>query len=423
MKIAGIVAEYNPFHHGHAYHILRTKELSNADYIITIISGNFVQRGLPALLDKYLRCEMALSQGADLVLELPVAYATASAETFAMGAVSLLDKLGAVDILCFGSECGELEKLSYLAGHLKEESPLFKEAIQKELKEGHPYPAARERAIASCKQIPGALSSFEEMTYPEIQAILNQPNNILALEYLKSLQRRKSPISPITVARESAGYHDTSIDVQFASASAIRTLYKEGTLEKLSSTVPNEVFAILEKEYNKRFPIYPNDFSICLYYRLLMEKERNIALHLYQDVSKEIGQRIYNELPYYTSYEAYALSIKTRQYTLTRIYRGLLHILLNIRAKDYQIYSAHDFIPYARILGFQKNASPLLSYIKKNTSIPLISKMANANKYLDDYGKKMLRQDILAANIYKKIQEEKFQVPLANEFTEKLRIF
>ncbi len=108
---------------------------------------------------------------------------------------------------------------------------------------------------------------------------------------------------------------------------------------------------------------------------------------------------------------------------MTRIYRGLLHILLNIRAKDYQIYSAHDFIPYARILGFQKNASPLLSYIKKNTSIPLISKMANANKYLDDYGKKMLRQDILAANIYKKIQEEKFQVPLANEFTEKLRIF
>ena len=119
MKIAGIIAEYNPFHHGHAYHILRTKELSNADYIIAIISGNFVQRGLPALLDKYLRCEMALSQGADLVLELPVAYATASAETFAMGAVSLLDKLGVVDILCFGSECGELEKLSYIYGPQK----------------------------------------------------------------------------------------------------------------------------------------------------------------------------------------------------------------------------------------------------------------------------------------------------------------
>lgn len=422
MKVVGIIAEYNPFHNGHAYHIKRTRELTGADYIIAVMSGDYVQRGMPALLDKYLRCNMALLEGADLILELPVAYATASAESFAMGAVSLLDKLGIVEFLCFGSECGDLNKLTYLSGHLKEETPAFREAIQRELKSGQPYPAARQRAIEACRQIPGALSSLDEMTCEEIQSLLSEPNNILALEYLKSLKRRNSSIIPITIERESAGYHDTSLDAEFASATGIRRLYEIKELSAVADTVPAAVLDILTQEYQKRFPIFPNDFSMCLYYRLLMEQERSISLHLYQDVSKELGQRIYNELPHYQNYEDYAMHIKTRQYTLTRINRSLLHILLNIRTQDYRFYSAHDFIPYARVLGFRKTSHELLSLIKKNTSIPLITKMADAEKLLNTCGKKMLYQDIFAADLYRKLQEIKFKTSLANEYTEGLRI-
>lgn len=422
MKVAGIIAEYNPFHKGHAYHIDRTRELTGADYVIAVISGDYVQRGTPALLDKYLRTEMALTQGIDLVLELPLPYATGSAEFFAMGAVSLLDKLGVVDRLCFGSECGDIEKLSYLAENLKEESPAFQETIQTELKAGHPYPLARQRAIEACRHIPGALSSMEELSLDEIQQLLGEPNNILALEYLKSLQRRNSTITPVTIRRKSAGYHDTSMDSEFVSATAIRKLYQTGDLSYLENTVPADILDILNREYEKRFPIFADDFSMCLYYRLLMEQERNVSLHYYQDVSKELGIRIYNELPEYKSYDAFCQHTKTRQYTLTRISRSLLHIMLNLKTNDYHQYSQHDFIPYARVLGFRKNSSSLLSAIKQSSKLPLITKMADASKLLDDCGRKMLSQEIFASNLYRKMQEEKFHSTLPNEYTEQIRI-
>lgn len=422
MKVTGIIAEYNPFHKGHAYHIERTRELTGADYIIAVISGDYVQRGVPALLDKYLRTEMALSQGIDLVLELPLAYATGSAEFFAMGAVSLLDKLGVIDHLCFGSECGNIDKISYLAGNLKEESPAFQKAIQTELKAGHPYPIARQRAIEACQHIPGALSSMEEMSLDEIQKLLSEPNNILALEYLKSIQRRHSTITPITIQRASAGYHDASTDAEMASATAIRRLYQTGNLSSLADTVPADVLNILNREYQKRFPIFADDFSMCLYYRLLIEQERNTSLHYYQDVSKELGIRIYNELPAYKSYDSFCQHIKTRQYTLTRINRSLLHIILNLKTNDYHQYSQHDFIPYARVLGFRKSSSNLLSAIKQSSELPIITKMADASKLLDDCGMKMLSQEIFASNLYRKIQEEKYCATLPNEYTEQIRI-
>ncbi len=422
MKVAGIIVEYNPFHNGHVHHIKKTRELTGADFIVAVMSGDYVQRGMPAIMDKYLRCEMALSQGADLVLELPVAYSTASAESFAMGAVSLIDNLGVADSICFGSECGDIGLLSYLAGHLKEESPAFQEAIQRELSSGQPYPAARERAIASCRDLPGGLSPAEELTCDDLSALLSEPNNILALEYLKSLKRRSSSLTPITIKREGSGYHDLTVNKELASASSIRALYQSDDLSALDNLVPSSVLSILNREYQKRFPIFPNDFSICLYYRLLLEKDRNISLLQYQDVSSDMGKRIYNELDSFRCYEEFAKHIKTKQYTLTRINRSLLHILLNIKARDYQFYSQHDFTPYARVLGFRKDSSELLSAIKKHSSIPLITKLADAEKNLNTCGKKMIWQDILAANLYRKIQEEKFHTELPNEYTEGLRI-
>lgn len=264
---------------------------------------------------------------------------------------------------------------------------------------------------------------MEELTCDDLSALLGEPNNILALEYLKSLKRRDSSLMPITIKREGAGYHDLSLNETFASASSIRQLYQNGDLSALEKMVPASVLSILNREYQKRFPIFPNDFSICLYYRLLLEKDRNISLLQYQDVSADMGKRIYNELFSFQCYEDFAQHIKTKQYTLTRINRSLLHILLNIKARDYQFFSQHDFIPYARVLGFRKDSSELLTAIKGNSSIPLITKLADAEKSLNTCGKKMIWQDILAANLYRKLQEEKFHIKLPNEYTEGLRIF
>lgn len=411
MKVAGIIAEYNPFHKGHAHHILRTRELTGADYVVAVISGDYVQRGTPALLDKYLRCEMALSQGIDLVLELPLAYAAGSAEYFSMGAVSLLDSLGVVDFLSFGSECGDIGRLSSLADMLSKESPAFREAIQAELKSGYSYPKARQRALEVCSRIP-----------EDIQCLLSEPNNILALEYLKSLQRRRSAIRPLTIKREGAGYHDSSAHGEMVSATAIRMLYQKEDLSSLAEAVPEETYSILSREYQKRFPVFADDFSLCLYYRLLMEQEAGASLHCYQDISRELGIRICHELPEYNSYSSFCRHIKTKQYTLTRISRCLLHVMLNLKESDYRRYAQHDFIPYVRVLGFRRASSPLLTAVKKNCRLPLITKMADASKLLDECGKKMLSQEVFASSLYRRIQEEKFHITLPNEYTEQLRI-
>lgn len=406
MKVTGIIAEYNPFHNGHSYHLERARELSGADYIIAVMSGNYVQRGAPALLDKYLRCEMALSQGADLVLELPTLYATASAEAFAAGAVALLDLLGVADTLCFGSESGDIRKLEQLAVLMAEEEPEFQTALQRELRSGRSYPAARQRALELCGQTGG-----------ETAALLTEPNNILGLEYLKALRRRKSAIRPCTIPRLKAGYHELAPSDGFASASALRSLYARQELSSLSGLVPQPVYRLLCREYGRRFPIFPNDLSTCLYYRLLMEKNADAPLWQYQDTSPEIGARILRELPSFQSFEEFAARIKTRQYTLTRINRSLLHILLGIRTTDYK-ETPDCHIPYARVLGFRPSSSALLKAIKKNTSIPLITKLADADALLDACGRHMLSQDIFASDLYRRIQEEKYHQTLPNEYTQ-----
>ena len=211
MKTVGIIAEYNPFHNGHAYHIRKAKELTHADYCVVVMSGDFVQRGAPAIMDKYLRAESALLNGADLVLELPVCYSISSAEHFARSSVALLDKLGVVDTLCFGSECGDIRVLTEFAQALTDESPVFKKTLDREIRIGHTYPQARNTAL--------------EISAPHLTSYINvltSPNNILGIEYCKALLFWKSTIVPYTVKRAGSSYHDNSLDTGFCSALAIR---------------------------------------------------------------------------------------------------------------------------------------------------------------------------------------------------------
>ena len=224
MKTVGIIAEYNPFHKGHAYHLQKAKELADADYAVVVLSGDFVQRGGPAIVDKYLRAEMALRSGADLVLELPVSYAAGSAEAFAQGAVSVLEAVGCVDALCFGSEAGGLSALLSYARLFEEEPPAYRELLKEALRQGFSFPAARSRAAEEYRNLTERIlpCCADDADCRRSASLLEEPNNILGVEYCRALIRRNSSIRPLTLPRRSSGYHDLSLDTEMASASAIR---------------------------------------------------------------------------------------------------------------------------------------------------------------------------------------------------------
>ena len=291
MRIVGLIAEYNPFHNGHKYHIEKAKELANADYAVVVMSGNFVQRGAPAIIPKHLRAESALKSGADLVIELPVCYATGTAEQFAYGAVSLLDKLGCVDAICFGSECGDIDSLKNVAQLLCNESDEYKDALQTCLRFGMSFPLARQNAL--------------DKLYPNCNygQLLSEPNNILGIEYLKALYRLGSNIEPMTIRREVSHYHDTELQEQFSSASALRGTISDGNFAQLYGQIPSECMPSLEDGYEVRYPVYANDFSLLLKYKLL--NETSMSLVEYTDVSEELANRICNRLNDYVSFEQF----------------------------------------------------------------------------------------------------------------------
>jgi cytidyltransferase-like protein len=394
MKIVGLIAEYNPFHNGHQYHIEKAKEITSADAVIVVMSGNFVQRGTPAIMPKHLRTEMAIKAGASLVLELPVCYATGTAEQFAYGAVSILNSLGCVDAICFGSECGDINVLNEFAKVLCNEPDEYKDALQKHLRNGFSFPLARQKAI--------------EEVYPSqgFSDILEHPNNILGIEYIKALYRLNSKMKPYTIQRISSQYHDVELQEQFSSATALRQIISQGDCTHLLGQVPSDCMTLLENHYQTRYPIFTNDFSLLLKYRILNETKSSLTE--YADVSEELANRICNQLNSFVSYEQFCELLKTKEVTYSRISRALLHILLGIKKTDY------TDIQYARVLGFSKDDSDVLTVIKNSSAIPLLTKLT-ATKDLSDSAVHMLNQDIYASNLYESVVTNKFKTPFINE--------
>ncbi|MBD5450357.1 MAG: nucleotidyltransferase [Lachnospiraceae bacterium] len=396
MKTAGIIAEYNPFHNGHAYQIDAARKMTGADYCIVIMSGDFVQRGTPAFMDKYTRTEAALTGGADLVLELPVCYALGSAEYFASGAVALLDKLGITDTLCFGSECGDISLLSEFASKLLGEDDVFKQVLDRQLRRGLTYPSARNAALQACA--------------PHLNAHMNvmmTPNNILGIEYCKALHRRNSSIQPYTVARAGSAYHDASLNNSFSSALAIReAVSSSGRLTDVRALIPQSCYEILESQYDRTYPILPDDLSLPLHYQLLSEQASGYTQ--YADIDNSLSDRIIKKLPGYRNFTDFCEQLKTKNRTYTRVARSLMHILLRIEKTDLEHYQSEDYIYYARILGFRKEAEPLLTAMKAQSSIPLISKLADAAPLLSENGRRMLDMDIYSSHIYHSVVRHKF---------------
>lgn len=411
MKTVGIIAEYNPFHNGHKYHIEKAKEITGADYCIVVMSGSFVQRGAPAIINKYMRTKAALMCGADLVIELPIHYSTASAEYFASGAVAILDKLGVTDSLCFGSECGNIQILSEISDILLSESKEFKNTLKQSLKAGNTYPKARNDAL--CAVAPHMTRHLD---------ILSSPNNILGLEYLKALKRRSSKIEPCTISRIGTGYHDIDLNNSYSSALAIReSIMLKRNIRFIKSLIPECAYEIMEENYLKTFPVFPEDISYILRYKLIQEQET--GFNQYFDIDSDFSDRLTKHIWDLMNHDSLCEALKSKNMTYTRVSRNLLHILLNIYQSDMSDYCSEDYIYYARMLGFKKDAAPLLSAVKSASTIPLISKLADADSVItSENGIKMLSCDIRASHIYSLIVQNKFNQSYHNEYTEPIII-
>lgn len=411
MKTVGIIAEYNPFHNGHAYQIKAAKEMTGADYCIIVMSGDFVQRGTPAIMDKYLRARSALENGADLVLELPVYYAAGSAEYFASGAVALLDKLGVTDALCFGSECGDMNVLSSLAEELLDETPQFRQILKQQMKMGSSYPQARIHALSvTAPWLTGTIG------------VLQSPNNILGLEYIKAIKRRRSRIQLYTLSRLGTGYHTADLDASYSSALAIReSIGRTEDIRYIKEQVPPGVYDAMAQAYGHIFPILPDDVSALLSYKLLLEQEHGYRPYL--DIDASFSDRLIRKLPSFTDYTSFCEQLKTRNMTYTRVARNLLHILLNIYQKDMDIFCQDDYVYYAKMLGFKKEAEPLLSAVKEHSEIPLLSKLADAHDIITHHnGYKMFSADMRAAHIYSLLVQQKFGGSIQNEYRRQILV-
>ena len=410
MKTVGLITEYNPFHNGHAYHIEKAKMLTGADRVIVVMSGDFVQRGAPAVMPKHLRAESALLSGASLILELPVCFATGSAEYFAQGSISLLNRLGCIDSICFGSECGDLHLLKEIAQILADEPIEYQTALRQALKDGASFPAARQKAL-----------NIYSDKYSEILAL---PNNILGIEYLKALAKLHSKMEPFTIKRIGAGYHDMDIDGQFSSATAIRSdIYQLADVNSSSESlplthiqtqVPSSCHELMKKNYQTRYPVKADDFSLLLKAKLLSETAGSLSHYL--DMSPELANRILRLRNDYLSFEQFCDLLKTKELTRSRISRSFIHVLLGI-TKDW-LTAMKAPAPYARILGFRRDHADLLGILKRTSDIPLITSPARA--VLADTAYQMLELDIYASDLYESVITDLYGTPFHNELTKQI---
>lgn len=375
MNVVGIIAEYNPFHKGHAYLIQKAKKITGADLAVIVMNGDFVQRGEPAIFDKYRRTRAALEGGADMVLELPVRFGISSAGDFALGGVLALSSLGFVTHLAFGSECGELPPFLETSSALMEESETFKEILSRSLRDGLSYPKARARALTETTRIT-----------PDFLA---QPNNILGIEYCLALKKLASPLIPVTVMRKGMGYHETGIP---------------GTDRQ--ETYPSAT-ALRQKICTENIPhLTMEDFGCAIGYALL----ENNSLTKYKDVSPDLADRIRNLLPQICSVEELVTRCQTRAFTAGRIRRALIQCLLHIEHTE-------PVMPYLRLLGFtdKKNgAGSLLTQVPDSCQI--LSRLATDVKKLGPDALTLFQQDLFASDLYRQTWCHKYNVHLPGEY-------
>ncbi|MBC8588601.1 nucleotidyltransferase [Paratissierella segnis] len=388
MKVVGFITEYNPFHFGHKFHLEEAKKLTNSTHSIAAMSSSFVQRGEPSLVDKWTKAKIAIENGVDLVIELPFIYSVQSAELFAYGGVNILNSLGIVDYLAFGSETGQIEPLKKIVTVLNKEPIIYKEIFKKYLNLGLSFSEARSLSLSS-------YFTDNQYNYSEL---LKQSNNILAIEYMKALERLNSSIQPIAIKRQGNDYKDENITTTIASATAIRKRIQEDGLESIKDYVPNETFLELEGFYNRynHFNYLENYNEIFQYILRTSTKENMLEI---MDMENGLENRVLDKGSLSSDINIIIDSIQTRRYPKTRIQRIFIHLLNDLYG--YTIKEIYKKSPsYVRILGSNEKGLELINRIKESSNVPIITKFADS-KYIEDiYVKKMLKAEEKATNLF-----------------------
>ncbi|MEG0296052.1 MAG: nucleotidyltransferase [Clostridium sp.] len=379
MNLTGIITEYNPFHNGHKLHLETAKHNTNADGIICVMSGNFVQRGEAALLDKWTRTQIALENGVDLVIELPTYYALSSAEKFAFGSVSILNSLNCVNNLFFGSEIGDVTILQKIATILTDEPIEYKENLKYFLNQGLSFPSARE-------------NSLFKILGNEVKDVISSSNNILGIEYIKSLLTLNSKIIPSTLKREGSTYNDENLSITFSSATAIRASLKSSeTTEIIKNTVPEPTYKILkEKLKNIENLNFQDEMFKYIKFKLITSC---VNFNNLSDANEGIDNKLLKEIYNSNTYEEFVFKCKSKRYTYTKISRILTKIFIGIDSFD-EIDLNNVENLYCRVLGFNTKGREILKYIKKNSDLKLITKVG---KFTDN---PLLDLDIQATKAY-----------------------
>ena len=407
MKTVGIIAEYNPFHTGHFYHLKKAREMSGCPFCTVVLSPDFVQRGEPAIFGKYDRAKMALLAGADLVLELPVCYAAGSAEYFSAGACALLEGIKVTDGLCFGAENETAENFQKAAAFFIHEPVSYSRLLSSLVRSGLTFPKARDKAAGSI------LEQTEKGSLPD--SFLASPNNILGVEYAKALKRLGSSIRLLPIRREGSSYHDPFLSGSFCSATALRKEIEKEPDAGLSASLLPYIPEFCRDFWETALltPAFSEDLCWYLYQKLLSSEDFSAYLDVSSDLNRRILRMRFSCIG--KSWREILALLKTKHLTEARIRRALLHILLEIRREDMENFLSHGTVFYAKVLGFKKSAAPLLHAIKEKSRIPLITKVAAAEKLLSPLGQKMLSQDLYASHLYRSILSGKHHLPFRTE--------
>ena len=379
MQAVGVIVEYNPFHNGHLHHFREAKRVANADVVVAVMSGHFLQRGEPALVDKWTRAKMALNAGVDLVIELPYAFATAQAPQFAAGSTYLLDALKC-DSFAFGSEAGSIKPFLNTYRLMQQYAEEYNKTVKEAMKAGNSYPKALHIAFESLK---------EKTSEPLID--LNQPNNILGYHYVEAAMNRNLAIKPLTIQRIQAGYHDDiNTENEIASATGIRkAIFEENDLQAIQQFVPNTTFEQLQhwQNQNQLFMSWEAIWPM-LQYAILRHSPHQ--LKQYADVAEGLENSLLKHAAQASTFQQFMNGIKSKRYTWTRLQRTFLHIFTGV-TKD--LLHAHQTPTYIRILGMTQNGQKYLSFIKKEVTLPLISRVGSNSDPL-------LALDLHATTIY-----------------------
>ena len=392
MKVLGLIAEYNPFHNGHKYHLEKSLEKTSCDYSIAVMSGSFVQRGEPSFINKWTKAKTAIDNGVDLVIELPTLYSTQSAELFASGAIEILNSMNIVDFISFGSETGKLEPLEIISEILSNEPKDFKDNLEFYLSLGNSFPKSRSLALESFLKRRRFFHKYD------FKSILNMPNNILGIEYLKALQKTNSNIKAFTLERVGSGYKDSSINNEFASATGIRNLILNKNIDSIKDLIPFATYLAL-KDYvrnYKHFNKIGNYGQVIKYLILTKNKEE---LKKIFDIDEGLENRIRKQIRNDDSVSDIITNISTKRYPYTRIQRIFMHLLLGLDSEG--VKNAYINKPnYIRILGSNKKGFKLINEIKEKSDIEVITKFSNYNKLKIESINTFLSFEEKATNIY-----------------------